>query len=383
MKYKYLTIALLAVSALIWMGASESNVADTSDLPYTAYRGHGRDVDLVNALSVYPTMSGKPLDDCRMCHLTAFQKKNPSGACDTCHRILDMPEPHQTLNTFGLAYRDAGRNPGAFSKIADADSDGDGISNGAEILKGSFPGENLHVPGMKTAPVTTLTAEQFKPLPRHEQFLMLNTHKHNDTYGVYSGWLLTDILKAAGTDLTTVTGVTMISWDSFRKDFSIQDIHMKFPAPKFYGSFADPEFLNGCEQWVIYPSSLPLNVTDGKPIPGTFRMMLANTRDGKPMIPLPRSDRGKLQGEGGYRLIVPQKEPGPPDQIQKLSDPKYPHPFDESLDHNSGGCARAVIGIQVHPMPAGTTDPDWRSMTDEFYFNKKIIVFGNIAETGE
>ncbi|UCD11429.1 MAG: choice-of-anchor D domain-containing protein, partial [Nitrospinaceae bacterium] len=57
--------------------------------------------------------------------------------CALCHADVDsFATPHQ----FALDFMAAGKNEAAFSTIENLDSDGDGTSNGDEILQGFFPG---------------------------------------------------------------------------------------------------------------------------------------------------------------------------------------------------------------------------------------------------
>ena len=52
-------------------------------------------------------------------------------------------------------------------------------------------------------------------------------------------------------------------------------------------------------------------------VPGGLRMLLALEREGQPLSPAVLSKDNKLEGEGPYRVIVPQKVPSPPDQSSK------------------------------------------------------------------
>jgi hypothetical protein len=72
--------------------------------------------------SMYPSAAGTKLDSCVTCHATA------SGGA---------------LNAYGSAL---GSNGHSFSAIENQDSDGDGVANGEEIERGTFPGDASDFP---------------------------------------------------------------------------------------------------------------------------------------------------------------------------------------------------------------------------------------------
>jgi hypothetical protein len=69
-----------------------------------------------------------------------------------------------------------------------------------------------------------------------------------------------------------------------------------------------------------------------------------------------------VYGEGPFRVVPPQKSPGPPDKSTKADDPSNPDkwvwPFDEEADHNAGFATRSATMIRIKPLPEGTTDID-------------------------
>ena len=77
---------------------------------------------LAAARRQYPTIAGKQLDSCDLCHTSSLP----------------------ALNNFGRDYQSSGHN---FAVIEQWDSDGDGIRNINEIGALSFPGNNSSVPG--------------------------------------------------------------------------------------------------------------------------------------------------------------------------------------------------------------------------------------------
>lgn len=58
-------------------------------------------------------------------------------SCNACH----SDGGGSALNSFGKAFKQAGKNPAAFAAIAGADSDGDGISNADEAHAKANPGD--------------------------------------------------------------------------------------------------------------------------------------------------------------------------------------------------------------------------------------------------
>ncbi len=71
--------------------------------------------------------------------------KQESGympSCNACH----TDGGGSKLDSFGEAFKAAGKNMAAFSKIATKDSDGDGVSNSAEMLAKSNPGDKKSTP---------------------------------------------------------------------------------------------------------------------------------------------------------------------------------------------------------------------------------------------
>jgi hypothetical protein len=93
--------------------------------------------DKSQAISKYPFISGTRLDSCSLCHTTSI----PS------------------LNGYGSAYLNNGRNLNAFGLIENQDSDGDGFTNIQEINALFFPGDpNDHPPSVTATATRTSTA---------------------------------------------------------------------------------------------------------------------------------------------------------------------------------------------------------------------------------
>ena len=87
--------------------------------------------DLSSATSKYPNIAASSLNNCTLCH------------------TANIP----TLNPYGAAYKNNGRNTAAFGAIENIDSDGDGFTNIQEINALTFPGD----PASKPAAAPTAT----------------------------------------------------------------------------------------------------------------------------------------------------------------------------------------------------------------------------------
>ena len=90
-------------------------------LGLAAYSAHQNDVDVNHFLAVYPAAKATKLDDCALCHKSGKIGSKTYGSCDYCHQIYKTQEPHgnilATLNSYGQAYKDAGRNQDALKAI--------------------------------------------------------------------------------------------------------------------------------------------------------------------------------------------------------------------------------------------------------------------------
>jgi hypothetical protein len=108
-------------------------------------------------------------------------------------------------------------------------------------------------------------------------------------------------------------------------------------------------------------------------------MLLALRKEGVPLAAAALSKDNKLDGEGPYRVIVPQKVPSPPDQSGKAKDQGVLWPYRADWDHNTGSSTRSVTMIRVEPLPAGTTDIDSLEAGWSYIDEGKIVIYGAIA----
>ncbi len=312
------------------------------------------------------------------------------NACDYCHLIIHPDDSligtgptsyTDTLNDFGLAYKNAGRSVAAFASIEGEDSDGDGSTNIVEINDLKYPGDATSVPGQQTAPLVTYTETELQALESHTQFLLANSHKQQfDDYVSYTGVMVKTLLTDAGLDTTdsTFQGVTVIAPDGYQKDFDASQINQAFPAGLFYAGLDTATLGTDCG-FVTYPDTLPTGLTDGGEIPGEQWLMLAYQRDG---MALDESyldiTTGKINGEGPFRIVVPQSDPGVPDRGSDISPTECgdAYDYDDTKDHNAGSMVRGVVAIRVNPLPDGYEDFDYQNGGWAYITNHSIILYG-------
>jgi len=337
-----------------------------------SYSGHETDADANNFVNVYPEMVGTRLDDCKTCHRAGVEGTDTEkiyNVCDYCH-LLEFPDDksetgvpetfEDTLNVYGLAYLDAGRDQEALSIIRAADTDGDGYANDVEIRDLRYPGDADSRPDQILSPVIELSLTDIEAMPFHEQFmLMVTTKQQFDDYVTYSGVTISDLLDAAGVDLDGAEGITVFAPDGFGKDFSMEDITRKFPNGVFYKT---PVFDDPLMELVNYSEPLFGAYQNGDEINDPLRLMLAFLRDGA-LLDRAYYDAasGKLTGEGPYRLIIPQLVPSRPDRGKSYGPYGDGWDYDPDIDHNAGACVRGACVIRVNPMPEGYEEFDWKN----------------------
>ncbi len=353
---------------------------------WAAYSAHQNDADVNNFLTVYPSAKSTKLDDCALCHKAGKIGSKSYGSCDFCHQTYKTQAPHgnilDTLNSYGLAYKDAGRSQAALTIIEPSNSDGDKYTNIQEIQALTFPGDAGDYPGLVPAPAIGMNLERILKLPGYSEFLLLNASNSRDFYARYRGLKIIDLLKYAGVS-KKATQITVFSPDGFSKTFPIDvpdpqtdpstiqyDVMGPYPRGYYFGNldFVDYSIIPGC-------------FDDGERIPDKPYMLLAYLRDGDPLTP------GKinpttlsLDGEGPYRLIPPQKMAGSPDRSCRAGTPKVGDGLDcdGNKDHNAGSSIRTVSAIRVEPLPAGTSDFNVFEGGWNLVDHGKLVIYGAI-----
>jgi hypothetical protein len=317
---------------------------------------------------------------------TITEHKNP---CDFCHLIQHPSKDFQqvqpksfaeTLNPYGRDYARGGRNEAALRAIAKIDSDGDGYDNDKEIISLKYPGDVQSKPGQSAAPMKTLTMDQLKAMPRTTLFLLANLSKHRDFYATYTGVKVRDLLTAVGVNPAdpAIQGITVVAPDGYTKDFPADKVSKPFAPGLFYVGL-DTKTLGESCGYVQYPDTLPKGLSDGAPIPGEPWLILGYEREGRLLEPSKLDVRGgKTDGEGPFRMIVPQASPSKPDRgsPQSPSECKDGNDFDGSKDHNAGDMVRGVVAIRINPMPPGYEDFDSKNGGWAYVSSGTLIVYG-------
>lgn len=389
MRRKVLALVFSIVIALAYAACDTSDNTTNKDKntdkkSSRAYKGHENDVDIDNLCKVYPDIIGSRLDDCQTCHTG---EKDIAGvlvgnACDYCHNLMLTSSKAvfaDTLNSYGTDYMNGGRSKAAIKDIRDTDSDGDGFTNNEEIKKYRYPGYSFSKPGQPNAPKMLVGVSELKAMPAHSEFLLANTKKQQfDFYANYEGVKFLDIFTALGIDMTGATGITIIAPDGFMKSYTIAELSALFPQPIFYSGL-DVASLGAECGFVEYPAVIPGGVADTQPIPGQHYLLLAHKRDGAAMESSYLDvDNGTIEGEGPYRLIVPQTTPGSPDRgMSYATTCGDVYEYDGTKDHNAGSMVRGVIAIRIDPMPAGYEEFDYVNGGWAFIDTKQIIIYGN------
>ncbi len=360
--------------------------------------------DATTFLSAYPQATGTKLDSCTTCHkggMPTGQKKSV-GSCQYCHAMSGQVDTYNdfqaTLNPYGLAYLGAsitlGRTVAALRSIETLDSDGDGYSNIDEILTIHYPGDPNDTPAMVAAPSRVFSLAEIEKMPQVSQFLLMNASKSTDTYCEYTGVTMKKLLSTAGV-LSSATGVTVFAPDGFATSHPLQPVNTAglyylygiYPqADFFYDAQADIA-KNPSTGWCDYSAPSCKGRMNGSPIynPKGLQVILAFKRDGELLVPGSLGPNNQLVGEGPFRVVPPQKMPGPPDQRATATDAAdqntWVWPYDTLGDHNAGFSAKTATMIRVDPLPKNTTDIDTSEAGWNYVDQNQVVVYGAIDPT--
>ncbi|WP_225073270.1 GEGP motif-containing diheme protein [Desulfuromonas sp. CSMB_57] len=343
-----------------------------------AYKAHVSTQDSMLFVDEYPQAKGTKLDNCFLCHTGGEVKDRYLNDCDYCHAVYGYRAPHppgsleKTLNAYGAAYLEAGRNAEAFRIIAGIDSDGDGFSNEEEIKDGSLPGDKNDNPATQEAPAVIYNRTKLNRLPRTNQFMAFDTAKFGDYYAVYSGVKVWDLLLDAGV-LETATDITIYSISGYSRNFPINEIKQGFDQGKFFSRYP----------WIKHPAEVPFK--DGRPIPGKQFFIVAFERDGFPLLEgkMKADDKGHyhMYGEGPYRFISPSLQPIVPDRSQWSIDrdePPYPFNPDRPVPKNADYCIKSIVAIQVNTADNKSFRYNWSEKQLQMAANGELVVYGAI-----
>lgn len=355
---------------------------------FAAYHHEG-EKDSDNFLQVYPNLKNTKLDHCALCHTGGQIERSTGtmtmGSCQWCHNTYGYDGSGNivdTLNQYGKDYLLNGRNAAAITAIDNMDSDGDGHTNKTEIDAVRFPGDAKDDPSKTTAPYKVYTKAQLESMPKHTQFLLMNTSRSGDFYARYTGVSMEYLLKDAGI-MDSATKITVYAADGWSQDHPLQatgaaesyQIYGTYPAATYY-------YDAQATAWCDYSSPYCAGRSHGDPITNSNGLLalLAYQRDGAYLDTGILGADNKLDGEGPFRVVVPQNIIGPPDQSSRSDDQNVIWPYNENgVDHNAGACSRTVTFIKVEPLPEGTTDIDVYEEGWQYVDEQKIVVYGAIT----
>jgi hypothetical protein len=388
---------------MIWSGLILCLVATAA---WGAYHHEGEQ-DAAKFLEVYPDKAGSKLDHCALCHTGGSYHDDYKdrdvvlGSCQWCHYKYGYDESGNivdTLNPYGLAYLTAGRDAEAITAIDSLDSDADGYTNAVEIAANRFPGNDADDPSKTVAPAHVYTKAQLQALGTHTQFMLMNTSRSGDFYAQYTGVPLKTLLDDAGVQ-DTATGITVYAPDGWSQYHPLEETansddgdvfyHVygnmagqdyQYPTATYYYDTQADEAVTPDVGWCDYSAPSTTGRSHGSTIAvdGGLKAILAYAREGAPLEPGVLTDENKLDGEGPFRLVVPQKTVGAPDQSSKSDDQNVLWPYNHDWDHNAGSCSRSATIIRVEPLPAGTTDIDILEAGWNYVDQEMVVVYGAI-----
>lgn len=381
-----------------WVYGTVLLVILTATAVYSAYHHEG-EMDSPNFLAVYPDKAGTKLDHCALCHAGGKYESKPGkwvtlGSCQWCHYSYGYDasgDIQDTLNDYGKDYLNNGRSQAALLAIEALDSDGDGYTNIEEINAERYPGNADDDPGKVPAPSKVYTKADLEAMTAHTQFLLMNASRSDDNYAEYTGVPMEELLKDAGV-LGTATGITLYAPDGWSQYHPLEydeepemyPVRWTYPDSVYYYNTEADMALNPADGWCDYssPSSQGRKHLDPIVNPNGNKMILAYKREGQYMDPGILNEDNKLDNEGPFRVVPPQKVPGPPDQRSTAGSQDVLWPYNEDGDHNSGAATRTTTIIKVLPLPPGTTDIDVLEAGWTYVDQEKIIVYGAIGNRG-
>ncbi len=388
-------------------------IAGLASIPAWAAYHHQGEQDAAVFLSVYPDKAGTKIDHCALCHKGGEGPRSTLGSCQWCHYSYGYHPPHgdidDTLNQYGLDYRTYGQNSAAIVQIETLNSDEDAndtYTNIEEINAVTYPGNSSDYPGLTVAPYRIYTRAQVEAMTVHTQFMLMNTSRSGDEYAEYTGVPMKELLDDAGI-LGTATNIIVYSVDGWSQTHPLEYVdpavdeeayhvygnmpgenYQYPPAAYHYDEEADVATSPDCG-WCEYDAPSCAGRTNGDPIfveNGGMKAILAHRRDGVYLDPGVLNDSNKLDGEGPFRLVVPQKIdlPPPPDQSSRAQgdcvDVLWPY-NEMGGDHNAGACSKSATIIKVEPLPPGMTDIDILEAGWSYVDNNKVIIYGAIDGT--
>jgi hypothetical protein len=363
---------------------------------YAAYTHQG-EIDSQNFGVSHPQTAGTKLDSCTLCHrggsYSSGGKTTTLGSCQWCHYTYGynkIGKIDDTLNSYGQDYLSHGRNAAAITAIQDLDSDGDGYPNKVEIAALRYPGDPNDDPAKVAAPFKVFTRDQLEKMPQHNQFLLMNASKSTDSYVEYTGVPMEDLLKRIV--LPSATDVMALSPDGFAQThpfaydstLNVYYVNGTYPSASFYYNEQADVAKYPKTGWCDYSAPSAAGRINGDLIINRagLKMLLALKRDGQYLAPGVLNTSNKLDGEGPFRIVPPQKVAEPPDQRSTATNADNPGtwvwPYQPNGDHNAGFSTRSATIMKVGPLPEGTTDINLLEAGWDYIDQNKIVVYGAI-----
>jgi len=365
---------------------------------YAAYQ-HMGEIDSGIFVSAYPDTAGTKLDSCNLCHkggsYVSGGKTTTLGSCQWCHYAsnygkIENYDYSETLNAYGKDYFGSGRSEAAIKDIHNLDSDGDGFSNAVEIAALRYPGDPNDDPTKVAAPSKVYTRAQIEAMSQHTQFLLMNASKSTDNYAQYTGVPMENLLKPLL--LPSATDVMVISPDGFSQThpfnydpaLNVYYVNGLYPSANFYYNTQADVLINPTTGWSDYSAPSVAGRVNNDPIDNSagLKMILAFKREGQYLAPGVLNIQNKLDGEGPFRVVPPQKVADPPDQRSTATNAQDPGswvwPYQPNGDHNAGASTRSTTILKVGPLPEGTTDIDLLEAGWNYIDQNKIVIYGAI-----
>ena len=401
-RYQVVYLPVLALLAgFLFSDCADKSTGPREVVSSRAYKGHASDADMDNFVKSYPHTVGTRLDDCQTCHASGVVTDDEMNVveinpCDYCHLIQHPPAGwtglptsiEETLNPYGEAYTDAGRDRDAIMAITSLDSDGDSYSNSDEIDDLRYPGDENSYPGLELCPVRAVTLHEMKTMPQHTQFALANTTKQQyDYYATFTGVRIVDLLEAAGVDLTGATSIDILAPDGYAKTFTIEQITLQYPDHRFYPGFGVADLGTDCA-FVEYPDEtygLSWGDLIGAELGQEFWHIIAYERDGQPLEKSYLDPAtGRIIGEGPFRNMIPpgaanddlnRPDRGKNQDTSGCSQTEWN--YNDDIDHNAHNAVKATVIIRINPVDAGCEEFDlinggWAMVDGDF-----IIIYGH------
>jgi hypothetical protein len=196
-----------------------------------------------------------------------------------------------------------------------------------------------------------------------------------------------DLLRDAGIS-SSATGITVYSPDGWAQDHPLTEdpdpelyhVNGIYPASVYYYHEQADVAKNPQDGWCDYsaPSCKGRKNGDNIVVSGGLKNILAYKREGGYMDPGILNKDNKLDGEGPFRVVPPQKNPNAPDQSSRAANQSVIWPYNFDWDHNAGASTRTVTIIKVKPLPAGTTDINVLEAGWSYVDQNKIVIYGAI-----